>query len=374
MSDLAERLEATFFDTFLPLILDSGDESLQCYLRNDNARWWQGYLNKPLLFLPPPPKIKDVPEAKPIRLGRVIKRLATCYRQDLEGKVTLANTVLETLFAATDRLAVAFSGGRDSLVALHLARQIKPDIPVMIVNTSIEFPESLEYVRRLAVEWGLNFHEVKPSVNFWNLANEQGLPVAGRGNTTFMKDLAEQANVKLSNSCCRRMKETPARQFYREHHTEGVITGLRVNESLMRKLNFADYGALRYSSTYNTLVSWPLYAWKEQDISDYIERRQLPLNPLYSMGYGRVGCWACMQDMFYKDSRLFTLQQQHPKLYATVQKKFGSQMIRLLTAWASLEDYDFQEEDLDALYRACMFELLDDYRKAKAERKEQSDV
>lgn len=81
-----------------------------------------------------------------------------------------------------------------------------------------------------------------------------------------------------------------------------------------------------------------------------------------------------MQDMFYKDSRLFTLQQQHPKLYATVQKKFGSQMIRLLTAWASLEDYDFQEEDLDALYRACMFELLDDYRKAKAERKDQSDV
>lgn len=49
-------------------------------------------------------------------------------------------------------------------------------------------------------------------------------------------------------------------------------------------------------------------------------------------------------------------------------------MIRLLTAWASLEDYDFQEEDLDALYRACMFELLDDYRKAKAERKDQSDV
>lgn len=39
-------------------------------------------------------------------------------------------------------------------------------------------------------------------------------------------------------------EETPARQFYREHGTEGVVTGLRVDESLMRKLNFADYGAV----------------------------------------------------------------------------------------------------------------------------------
>jgi 3'-phosphoadenosine 5'-phosphosulfate sulfotransferase (PAPS reductase)/FAD synthetase len=261
-------------------------------------------------------------------------------------------------------VAVAFSGGRDSLVALHLTLQIKPDVLVVFVNTSIEFPETLTYVRQLAKDWNLNFYEVKPRVNFWKLAEEQGLPVAGRGNTTFMRTLAEKAGVKLSNSCCKRMKETPARQFYREHGIEGVVTGLRVSESLMRKLNFADYGALRYSSTYEALIAWPLYAWTDKDITEYVEAHRLPLNPLYSMGYQRVGCWACLHDMLHKDSRLFTLQRQHPKMYETIKKKFGKQMIRLLSAWANLDDWDFQEEHLDGLYRPCMFEMLEKRRKA----------
>ncbi len=371
MQSLSERLEARYYTSFLPLVYSHtyAERMLRNY--SGEVRSWEGSNNKTVLFLPPPPKIKDVPDAKPDRLGRVIKRLSWCYHQDLKGKITLANEVLRTLLAATDKVAVAFSGGRDSLVALHLMLQIKPDIPVMLANTTIEFPESLAYVRQLAKDWNLNFFETKTHANFWKLAEEQGIPVAGRGNTTFMRELSQKAGVKLSNSCCRRLKETPARQFYREHGIEGVVTGLRVSESLMRKMNFADYGALRYSKTYNTLVSWPLYAWQDQDITDYIEANNLPMNPLYGMGYQRVGCWACLQDMFYKDSRLFTLQQQHPQMYNTISKKFGKQMISLLTSWADIEDKGFQEEHLEGLYTPCSFEMLDDYRKAKKKRAEQ---
>ncbi|MDE0555839.1 MAG: phosphoadenosine phosphosulfate reductase family protein [Candidatus Poribacteria bacterium] len=267
----------------------------------------------------------------------------------------MANQVLRDLFKATDKVAVAFSGGKDSLVALHLTLQIKPDIPVLFVNTGIEFPESLEYTRKLAKDWDLNFHEANAKVNFWRLTEEQGLPVAGRGNTTFMQDLSEKADVKLSNSCCHRMKETPARQFYREHEIEGTVTGLRVSESLMRKYNFADYGALRYSSIYNALISWPLYAWLDEDIAKYIKKNNLPRNPIYELGYNRVGCWACLQDMFYKDSRLFTLQKEHPNMYKTIRKKFGKQMANLLKVWAALEDRDLTEEQLLGLYRECEF-------------------
>lgn len=374
-SSVLRQLEDKYFDSFLPLIYSKRYASQLLSESTTYISSWESSNGNVVLFLPPPPKIKDDPSAKPERLGRVIKRLAWCYRQDLGNKIKLANEVLHTLFKATDRVAVAFSGGRDSLVALHLALQIKPDIPVMLVNTNIEFPESLAYVRQLAEDWHLNFYEVRNRVNFWKLAEEQGIPVAGRGNTTFMRDLSQKAGVKLSNSCCRRMKETPARQFYREHNIEGVITGLRISESLMRKLNFADYGALRYSKTYNTLNSWPLYAWTDRDINEYIAVHELPINPIYHMGYSRVGCWACLQDMLYKDSRLFTLQEQHPKLYETVRKKFGDQMMRLISAWADLDEWDFQEEHLDGLYKQCTFEMLDDYRREKKKsdkKKEQS--
>lgn len=362
---LLERLESRFYEAFLPLVVSHSDAERLLRDCPDDLPVWKSHNGNTVIFLPAPPKIKNDPDAKPQRLGRVIKRLAECYRQDLNGKITLANEVLQTLFDATDKVAVAFSGGRDSLVALHLTMQIKPDVPVMFVNTSIEFPETRAYVHQIARDWNLNFYEVKPTVNFWKLAEEQGIPVAGRGNTTFMRDLSKKAGVKLSNSCCRRMKETPARQFYREHGIEGVVTGLRVSESLMRKLNFADYGALRYSSTYNTLVAWPLYAWTDADIASYVEVKALPLNPLYGMGYKRVGCWACLQDMFHKDSRLFILQHQHPHLYEAVRKKFGREMLNLLRAWADLDNWDFQEEHLDGLYKPCSFEMLEEYRNTK---------
>jgi len=371
ITNLTERLKLRYYTSFLPLVL-SQSEAEQCLCDcSDSLPLWRSSSGKVVVFLPAPPKIKEDPHARPERLGRVIKRLAECYRLDISGKVALANEVLRTLFDATDKVAVAFSGGRDSLVALHLTIQIKPDVPVVFVNTSIEFPETRAYVRQLARAWNLNLHEVKPTVNFWKLAEEQGIPVAGRGNTTFMREISKKAGVKLSNSCCRRMKETPARQFYRAHGIEGVVTGLRVSESLMRKLNFADYGALRYSSTYNTLVAWPLYAWKDEDIAQYIEANNLPVNPLYAMGYQRVGCWACLQDMFYKDSRLFVLQQQHPNLYEAVRKKFGGPMMRLLQVWAGLEG-EYTEEHLDGLYRPCDFAMLEEYRKAKQRRARQT--
>ncbi len=368
LATLNEQLESCFFKYFLPLV-HSKDRYSKRFLEENpyDFRLWTKNDNKVVISLQPPPLVKEDPKAKPERLGRVIKRLAWCYRQPLSKKIKMANRVLNDLFRATDdKVAVAFSGGKDSLVALHLALQIKPDITVLFVNTGIEFPETLEYIEQLKKDLKLdNFYEANAKVNFWKLSEEKGIPVAGRGNTTFMRDLSDKSGVKLSNACCHQMKEAPARRFYREHDIEGTVTGLRVSESLMRKLNFADYGALRYSSIYKTLISWPLYAWKDEDIFNYIKKNNLLLNPIYDIGYTRVGCWPCLQDMFYKDSRLFTLQEKHPNMYKTVKKKFGKQMMDLLKVWADLEERNFTEEHLDGLYRACEFGMLNERHKAK---------
>ena len=103
----------------------------------------------------------------------------------------------------------------------------------------------------------------------------------------------------------------------------------------------------------------------DEDIEKYIQKNKLPLNPIYGKGYNRVGCWACLQDMFYKDSRLFTLQEQHPNMYKTVRKKFGEQMMNLLKVWAGLEERGFTEEDLDTLYRECEFGWLEERHQNK---------
>lgn len=64
-------------------------------------------------------------------------------------------------------VALAFSGGKDSTVLWHLARTHFPDEEYHVIfgNTTVEFPESLAFARKLGKEWGsekVHFHEVLP--------------------------------------------------------------------------------------------------------------------------------------------------------------------------------------------------------------------
>lgn len=105
-------------------------------------------------------------------------------------------------------------------------------------------------------------------------------------------------------------------------------------------------------------------------MATYIAQNELPLNPIYAMGYHRVGCWACLQDLLHSDSGVMNLRQAHPALYATLKKKFGDKMQRLFTTWAGLKGPAFEEEDFDNLYRPCFFDAMGQrisarYKKAK---------
>jgi 3'-phosphoadenosine 5'-phosphosulfate sulfotransferase (PAPS reductase)/FAD synthetase len=334
---------------------------------------WIGRTGRALAFEPPPPTLAIDPDARPRRLGQANARLKELRALGAAGKAALARRVVTAMLDCTDRPAVAFSGGRDSLVTLHLVLEQRPDVEVVFTNTGIEFPETLAYVRRLAADWNLNFRELRPRRNFWELARERGLPVGGRGNGFFLKEIAQAANVKLSNACCNQLKITPARQHYRQTGIEAVATGLRADESLIRRLNLADYGALRYSKDYGAVVAWPLFAWSSADVAAYIARHALPVNPLYAMGHQRVGCWSCLQDFFHPDSRLFVLKKTHPGMYASLKKQFGNALLRVLLAWGHVAPRNLDAAiHFDGLYRPCGLELLNP--RARGRRTERSTV
>ena len=42
---------------------------------------------------------------------------------------------------------ISFSGGKDSTVLLHIARQIYPEIEAVFVNTGLEYPEIQKFVK-----------------------------------------------------------------------------------------------------------------------------------------------------------------------------------------------------------------------------------
>jgi len=189
-----------------------------------------------------------------------------------------------------DNLALAFSGGKDSLVVLHLALEVKPDITVVFNNTSVEFPETVKFVRRLAKEWGFNLYTTKPKKHFLKAVKENGWA------------------AHENRWCCNPYKKEPALEFFKENGIVAEITGTIRTESIYRRSlkpfkEFKD-GFVRVN---------PIYDWNDNEVWQYIKQNGLPHNPLYNLGYRRIGCWCCPLNGITHYRRL---KRTHPKLYS----------------------------------------------------------
>ena len=56
----------------------------------------------------------------------------------------------------------------------------------------------------------------------------------------------------------------------------------------------------------------PIYDWNEWEVWRYIRENNIRYNPLYDMGYRRIGCWCCPLN---GPSHYKRLKKTHPKLY-----------------------------------------------------------
>jgi len=211
----------------------------------------------------------------------------------LDFKVAQAEEVLRSAYPIFgENLVVAFSGGKDSLVALHLAlHTISPKIPVLFSSTTVEFPETVQYVRSLAEEWDLNLHIVKPKKSLFSAVKERGWA------------------SHEDRWCCRPYKENPAFQFIVKKKIPAEITGTTRTESIYRR----SLTPIKIPKKEPFLIRVnPIYDWNQWEVWRYINLKKLPYNPLYDKGYRRIGCWCCPLNGWTHYRRL---KKTHPKLY-----------------------------------------------------------
>jgi 3'-phosphoadenosine 5'-phosphosulfate sulfotransferase (PAPS reductase)/FAD synthetase len=91
------------------------------------------------------------------------KELEIEQKKPLEYKIDVAMRAIRKALEVACNPCLAFSAGKDSTVLLRMIRQVKPDILVIYGNTGVEFPECIQFARRLIRDWRLNFYETKLS-------------------------------------------------------------------------------------------------------------------------------------------------------------------------------------------------------------------
>jgi 3'-phosphoadenosine 5'-phosphosulfate sulfotransferase (PAPS reductase)/FAD synthetase len=297
----------------------------------------------------------------------------------LKEKIKYSERIIKKILEMQHRPVVAWSGGKDSTALLYLVLREEPKIDVVWVNTGVEYPECVKFIRQLASNWTINIHIAKPATTFWKVVDKYGYPFFGKGNGSGYwynrvdlwnrrghGELARTIEVaKASNECCRILKENPAKKLYRELNTDCVILGNIVAESHQRFLTWIRKGDYFYSTSEGRWKVWPLSIWTDDDIWEFHKLNMIPHSSIYDKGHRRNGCWPCLMDLKFKDNHLSALRQSHPKLwhFLVEEKEIGEIILALklgLSRKEMDEEYEKLRKDVRHFIRTnpCFFDAI----------------
>jgi phosphoadenosine phosphosulfate reductase len=162
------------------------------------------------------------------------------------------------------------SFGAQSAVMLHLVTDLKPDIPVVMIDTGYLFPETYAFVDELRHRLSLNLKIFRPDLSpAWQEARfgrlwEQGVEGIQRYN---------QFN-----------KVEPMSRALRSLRAGSWFSGLRRSQSTSRSEI-----KIMQSHQQGIVKVHPLADWSDRDIHAYLESHDLPYHPLREKGYVSIG-------------------------------------------------------------------------------------
>lgn len=181
-----------------------------------------------------------------------------------------------------DVFYVAFSGGKDSVVALDLVQRALPHncFKVLFGDTGMEFPdtyETVEKIKQICAEEKIEFLQAKSKLkpeNTWQIFGPPAVTIRW---------------------CCSVHKTTPQIMQLREvlqkpDFTGMAFTGVRGDESLSR----SEYDAISYGGKHSGQYSChPILEWNTAELFLYIYENGLTFNNAYKKGNTRAGCLVC---------------------------------------------------------------------------------
>ncbi len=227
----------------------------------------------------------------------------------LFGKVDKAQIAIDRLRAFQrngEPYYLAFSGGKDSIVILQLAKEAGVPFDAVHNLTTIDPPEVVWTMRKYYPEVKIE----RPEIPFLKMLVSRGFP------------------QRMRRWCCAE---------YKERGGEGrvVLTGVRWEESFNRsKRKMTEACILGKGRTF----VHPIIDWSESEVWEFIRSRNLPYPNLYDRGWKRVGCLFCPFAGSHRSIALSTYPKYADLFRKAFRKLFSAKKEKGLTScdrWGS---------------------------------------
>lgn len=301
---------------------------------------------------------------------RDIKELKFLQSLPLERKIEMTAERIDGWYQHYDgKVAVSFSGGKDSTVLLDIARNHwrgHKDIKAVFVDTGLEYPEIRQFVKTFD-----NIDIIRPKMRFDEVIKKYGYPVISKEvsecvsqgkislktgkysyrleqlNGTAKNNNGDKSlynfkkyepllytNFIIAHNCCVVMKKAPAHQYAKENKIK-FITAEMACESRLRTQKWLKNGCNGFDLQYPK--STPMAFWTEQDVLEYIYKNNLSIAEPYgevietecqytfdgehckyaTTGCDRTGCMFCAFGAHLEKgkTRFQRLKKTHPKQY-----------------------------------------------------------
>tara|TARA_R110000824_G_scaffold315459_1_gene502610 strand:- start:43 stop:756 length:714 start_codon:yes stop_codon:yes gene_type:complete len=189
---------------------------------------------------------------------------------------------------------IQFSGGKDSIVCLHLFKN-DPDITAINVNTGAAFPHIEKHIQKTCDNFGIPLITIllEKSVIEWQ--KENGLPadIIPWDSTPYMQQVSKNsfgATLVPSINCCSANIHLPMEKFIIENNVTDIIRGSKACDTLVGVPD----GHIENGITYHS----PLWAWSDEDVFNYIKMYDISLPDNYKdPDSDSLDCWNCTGHM-----------------------------------------------------------------------------
>lgn len=217
---------------------------------------------------------------------------------------------------------VSVSGGKDSTVTWALIEKLyrnKGEIIPYFCDTGWEHKLTYEHLDYLEGFFGKKIARIKSD------------KYDGFEDMCIKRKMFPSHKKRI---CTQELKIMPARKFIKKYQDKGYrvinVVGVRQEESKKRAneqkwktsflfdVNKKNKKPYRRAKLEHVTTLQPIFDWTEEEIYQYHKTNKIKMNPLYFMGYSRVGCYPCIQS---KVNELGMIDDDTVKRITTLEEK-----------------------------------------------------
>lgn len=293
-SDMASGFQAVLGDTCsLPgLVTTAGAAG---FVLN---RSWDARCSAPL----PPEVIEPV---KPLLAGVIPKAL----------RFINAGIDVQAAMSRHTRVAMQYSGGKDSTAVIYLLQPWWDRLAVYWVNTGDTVPETKKIVDEIRARVG-EFIEVQTDAPAWRKEHGDPSDVITAGNHEIGNALGF-GHLRLSSrfDCCRSNIMRPLHARMEQDEISLIVRGTKDSDMPTQPINSGEvYDGVEFL--------YPIQGWGDADVMAFLAQEGAPIAEYYDYGVPNGSdCLSCTA--WWDDRKSAFLREKHPEQHARYVEMLG---------------------------------------------------